>query len=422
MTTTPIAGKFGADLRVGYILKMFPRLSETFILNELLELERQGVELSVYSLRYPNDGRFHGRLGELRLTTEYFRGGKLESSWKAVRALRPEMFTPFERWGEAAEFLRRHSIPGELDVLLRAVLIAARVTEQQIQHLHAHFATSATWMAAVVGMMTGIPYSFTAHAKDIFSDTVSPTLFAELVERAAFAVTVSDYNCEFIRRRVPGVDGDKVIRLYNGIDLDYFQPTTSHSTPQVPHVVSVGRLVPKKGFDRLLRALAICKDGGLQLRATIVGDGPELGNLAALRDTLGLSSLVELPGALPQERVRNLLEHGTFVALACVPDEDGNMDALPTVLLESLAVGLPIVSTRLTGVPEIVGEDGGILVEPGDDDAFAHAIRTLWEQIRSGARPHGAARARAERLFDLRKSAASLRGLYERSVARHALP
>ena len=133
--------------RVAYILKMFPRLSETFILNELLELEHQGLDLSVYSLLYPNDGRFHGRLGELRLAAEYFPRDRPDKSWEAVWRASGTTTPPFERWSEAAGFLRRYSIPGDLDLLLRSALIATRARDQGVTHLHAHFATIATRVA-----------------------------------------------------------------------------------------------------------------------------------------------------------------------------------------------------------------------------------------------------------------------------------
>jgi len=418
---SPETARPDTPLRVGYLLKMFPRLSETFILNEILELERQGVEVSVFSLMHPTDGRFHGRLADLRLTTEYVFRDKPESYWNTLRALPPDEVAPLSRWEEAADFLRRHSIPKDLDMLLRAVLIARRARQLGIQHLHAHFATVATRMAALVGMIADIPFSFTAHAKDIFRETVNRELFRELVDRSAFAITVSDFNHQYIRANTPGLDETKLIRLYNGIDLSFFAPTDTSDAPAIPHVVSIGRLVPKKGFAHLLQALRLCKDDGLRFRASIVGDGEELSRLQSLRDRLELREEVAFLGALPQEEVRRLLADATMMALACVPDQDGNMDALPTVLLEALALDLPIVSTTLTGIPEIVGDEAGVLVSPGDDRGLADAIASLWTSIRDGDRAAGIARARGERLFDLNKNVATLHDFYARSALAGAL-
>ncbi|MFQ5653289.1 MAG: glycosyltransferase, partial [Planctomycetota bacterium] len=360
-------------------------------------------------LMHPSDGRFHGRLGALNLTTEYFPREKPESYWKALQDLGDGGAPGLASWQEPVDFLRRHEIPKDLDMLMRAALIAARAKEQGIQHIHAHFATISTRMAALVNMLTGIPFSFTAHAKDIFRTTVNRELFRELVERAAFAITVSDFNRRYILEKTPGVDAEKVVRLYNGIDLSFFAPPEPRDPPKAPHIVSIGRLVPKKGFHHLLRSLHLAKERGLVFRATIIGEGEQMEGLLGLREELGLSGEVEFPGALPQEEVRRVLRDSTMMALACVPDTDGNMDALPTVLLEALALDLPMVSTTLTGVPEIVGDEAGHLGEPGEELGFAEAMISLWYEIRGGRRRAGICRARGERLFDLRRNASVLR-------------
>ncbi|MDH3626991.1 MAG: glycosyltransferase [Acidobacteriota bacterium] len=405
-----------APLRVGYILKMFPRLSETFVMNELLELERQGADVSVFSLMHPGDGRFHGRLSDLRLTAKYYTSQKPESYWDAIHRLPPELTTPFERWHHAIGFLRRYETPRDLEFLLRALMIASEVRARGIQHLHAHFATISTRMATVVGMLTGVPFSFTAHAKDIFRDTVNRDLFSEMVRRSAFCVTVSDFNRAFILEHTPNIDASKVHRLYNGVDLTQLTSTEDSRSDDVPHIVSVGRLVPKKGFDDLLRALRRVKDDGIRFCVTIAGGGDEWDRLHAIRTELDLEDEVSMPGALPHERVIDLLREADLIALACVPDADGNMDALPTVLLEALALGVPIVSTRLTGIPEIVDDETGVLVTPGDVAALARAIRSVVERSREHTGMQDSCRARAGQLFDLSLNVAELHGRFRRNA------
>jgi glycosyltransferase involved in cell wall biosynthesis len=400
---------------------MFPRLSETFILNEVLELEAQGVEVSATSLMLPNEGRFHGRLSELKLKVQNLPTDKTERYWEVLRALPAEHVAPFSAWDEAVAFMERFGQPKPLLTLLRAAIIGARARAAGVQHLHAHFGTIATRVAMLASMLSGIPYSFTAHAKDIFRATVDRALFAELVNRAAFCITVSDFNRRFILEKTPDADPDKVIRLYNGIDLGFFAPPAEpRPAPEVPHIISVGRLVPKKGFDHLLRALSLAKADGFAPRVTIVGGGEKEAELLALRAELGLQCQVTFTGALPQEQVRALLREATFMALACVPDPDGNMDALPTVMLEALAQDLPLVATTLTGLPEIVGDEAGLLVEPGDDPGLAKALATLWARIQAGEVQPGTSRARAERLFDLRANVAQLRGRFQASAAAGA--
>ncbi len=407
-----------APLRVAYILKMFPRLSETFILNELLEHERQGASVSVFSLMYPVDGRFHGRLSQLKLTTEYLSKGNGAEWWDRIRAYPREFVAPMSRWEECGDFLDRHGIQRGFELLLRAVVIAAEAKRRGVQHFHAHFATVASHVAAMASHLSGIPFSFTAHAKDIFRTTVRRELFKELVDRASFMITVSDFNRRYILEHTPGVDADKVIRLYNGIDLSFFDRDAgvAPAATDRPHIISVGRLVPKKGFDHLLRALAICRDRGLDFTASIIGDGEEQVALEALRAELGLVDRVEFTGALPQEEVRRRMADASLLALACVADTDGNMDALPTVLLEALALDLPIACTTLTGQPEIVGDEAGLMAEPADEPGMARAILEVWEQIQAGSIAPGVARGRAERLFSLQKNAGTLKNYFERSA------
>lgn len=395
----------GSDpLRVCYILKMFPRLSETFILNEILELEERGVEVSVVSLMYPGDGRFHGRVGGLKLSIDCVPRDKPEVYWARIRGELGDHAPQLEQWKPAIELLERHNIPKDFDLLMRAAVIAGLLRQRGVHHVHAHFATISTRVAALVSAMTGITYSFTSHAKDIFRETVDRQLYRELVDRSAFNVTVSDYNREFLMEHTPEIDGDKVRRLYNGIDLDYFRPADAERDTR--HVLSVGRLVPKKGFDVLLRAAKRLANEGSPLHFTIVGDGEDRDALLALQRELRLENTVRFAGALPQERVRTLYDSASITALACVPDEIGNRDALPTTLLESLACGLPAVSTRLTGVPEIVDDEVGAIVEPHRDDQLASAISALTSRVDEGLRAR--CRERAKERFDLRQNVATL--------------
>ena len=391
--------------RIGYVLKMFPRLSETFVLNEILELERQGAEVHVFSLMHPADGRFHAGVADLRTSIRYIASQKLEATWNDIGT--SSAGVNYDAWPDVVEFARRYDFPRQLEFLLRAQTIAQQVIESNVEHLHAHFATIATRMAAAVNMLTGVPFSFTAHAKDIFRTSVDRVLFSELVDRSLFCVTVSDFNKEFILATMPDIDPEKVVRLYNGVDLNRL--TQSHrEDDSVPHVISVGRLVPKKGFDILLRALRLCKDRGRVLRTTIVGDGGESDRLRDLSRELGLERDVTFAGALSHEDTIKRMGQASVVALACTRDDDGNTDALPTVLLEALALGLPIVSTRLAGIPEIVGEECGRLSDPGDVAGFAAGLESTCRDLEQGRDVATEARRRCERRFSLQTNAGAL--------------
>lgn len=412
----PTSSELDSPLHVAYLLKMFPRLSETFILNEVLELERQGVEVQVFSLMPPGDGKFHGSISELKLTIRYIPREKPEAFWARLGEFEPDLVPSMDRWEPAVEFLRKYRIPKDLDMLLRALIIGAEAKKSGVQHIHAHFATISTRMAALVNLLYDIPFSFTCHAKDIFRVTVDRELFRDLVAKSSFAITVSDFNRNFILENTPGVDSEKIIRLYNGIDLNFFETPTEPLKTDPLEIVSVGRLVPKKGFDHLLNALSMLKSGNINFHTTIIGDGEEKARLQQQCQGLGLDDKVEFTGALPIEEVRRRCADSSMMVLGCVPDTDGNMDALPTVLLEALALDLPIVTTTLTGCPEIVGADAGVLVEPGNPEALAKSISTLANKIQEGGIDRGTARARAEQLFDLSTNVSTLRGHFLKSA------
>ena len=412
----PTSSELDSPLHVAYLLKMFPRLSETFILNEVLELERQGVEVQVFSLMPPGDGKFHGSISELKLTIRYIPREKPEAFWARLGEFEPDLVPSMDRWEPAVEFLRKYRIPKDLDMLLRALIIGAEAKKSGVQHIHAHFATISTRMAALVNLLYDIPFSFTCHAKDIFRVTVDRELFRDLVANSSFAITVSDFNRNFILENTPGVDSEKIIRLYNGIDLNFFETPTEPLKTDPLEIVSVGRLVPKKGFDHLLNALSMLKSGNINFHTTIIGDGEEKARLQQQCQGLGLDDKVEFTGALPIEEVRRRCADSSMMVLGCVPDTDGNMDALPTVLLEALALDLPIVTTTLTGCPEIVGADAGVLVEPANPEALAKSISTLANKIQEGGIDRGTARARAEQLFDLSTNVSTLRGHFLKSA------
>ena len=414
-----ISSEPDSSIHVAYLLKMFPRLSETFILNEVLELERQGAKIDVFSLMAPGDGRFHGNLSQLKLAVRCVPREKPESLWSKIWNLEPGLVPPLEQWETAVEFIRRNRFPRDLDMLLRALLIGAQAKSLGVQHFHAHFATISTRMAALVNLLYQIPFSFTCHAKDIFRETVDRRLFKELVDLSTFAITVSDFNRNYIIEKTPDVDPDKIIRLYNGINLDFFEPSIREPETDPVHMISVGRLVPKKGFDHLLQALSILQNKGVKFKATIVGDGEEETKLQEMSHRLQLDQCVHFTGGLSIEEVRKHCAESAMMVLACVPDADGNMDALPTVLLEALALDLPIVTTTLTGCPEIVGEDAGLLVEPANPQALADAIERITLKIKNGELVKGTARNRAQRLFDLSTNVSTLRGHFERSISKN---
>ena len=412
----------GRGPRVAYVLKMFPRLSETFVLNEILELERQGATVSVHSLKKPDEGRFHPAVSRLRAPVRYAAEFKLASIWAGLKGSPLLAGRTRERLGSAIAFLLALDVSEPWQRLAEAIDLAERALAGRVEHFHAHFATSATEVAMIASAITGIPYSFTAHAKDIYRETVSPALFSEKVRRARFAVTVTDAGATFIRRKLLRGDaslGAKVRLLYNGIDLDWFSPAPPPSASGAdaagpPLVLSTGRLVEKKGFPVLLDACGLLARRRVPFRCEIAGDGEEREALERRARRLGLDGNVAFLGALTHDAVRERLRAASVVALPCVVGADGNRDSLPTVLLEGLACGLPVVSTRVGGIGEIVDTGkNGYLVAPGDAGALARAIEKVLDDPARAKRLGAAAREKALARFDLAANVATLRAWFE---------
>ncbi len=386
------------DAPIAYILKRFPRFSETFILNELLAHEAAGYKTRVYSLLAPPEEPRHARLADLKADVMILK----------VHGKGPDGVPPS---GDEALFSGK--TPQEIGALLRkASAIAADAKACGITHFHAHFGSDTTTVACLAARAIGGTYSFTAHAKDIYHTYVTPAADAEMrrakLREAAFVATVSDYNARHLSDLCPEA---RVIRLYNGIDLAAFRPVVS-ADQRPGNLIAVGRMVPKKGFDVLLEACALLKARNVPFSLSLIGSGPLEEALRAQRASLGLEDSVSMDGALPQEALIDKMGTAQAAVLPCVVTESGDRDGLPTVLLEAMARGLPVVTTTVSGGPEIV-RDGltGRLCAPGDAPSLADALGDVLSVPERAHLMGQAGRRRAEELFDLKTNAGRLRRL-----------
>lgn len=392
-----ISGAGSGGTRVGYVTKMFPRFSETFVLTELLQVERLGYEVKIFSLRPPADGRFHAKLAELRAPVTY-----LTSSGIKAADLWSELVAATEELGDLgahlAELLRLDSRSA-----VQAVQLARHCRRLGLTHLHAHFASAGTSVARVAARIAGISYGFTAHAKDIYCD-VDPDDLRRKLRDAVDVVTVSDFNRAHLTEAY-GADADRVRRVYNGLDLSAFPFAEPMERPAT--IAAVGRLVEKKGFDTLLDALALLLADGHQVDLVLVGSGALEAELREQAGRLGLADRVTMLGGLPQHRVAEIVANAAVFAAPCVVADDGNRDGLPTVLLEAMALGTPCVATPVTGIPEIIEHEvTGLLVGERDPRALADALGRMIEDpvLRVGLAK--AARDLVETEFDARRQAA----------------
>lgn len=394
-------------MKIAYILKMYPRFSETFIVNEILELERQGVDVRIYSLRKPDDGRFHAQLALVKANVVYTpeypdkEPERVQAAEETVRAAYPERYLALRAFAES----RGH--PYAIKRFQQACIIAAHLLAHPVHAMHAHFASSASRVANYVQQLIGLPYSITAHAKDIYHEDVQISSLQGKIRNARFVVTVSRFNQAHLQALMGDQPAD-IRCLYNGIYRDRFQPGTD-SERQPNLILGVGRLVEKKGFADLIRACHLLRQWGIAFRCEIIGKGDLRDSLQALIDELDLADQVKLIGPQPQDGVLEAYRRSTVFALPCIIGSDGNRDGLPTVLLEAMATGLPVVSTALTGIPEIIDHDeNGLIVPPGDPESLAHALASLLQNHAYRALMGQEARQKVARAFDVQLSVAQL--------------
>jgi colanic acid/amylovoran biosynthesis glycosyltransferase len=398
-------------VKIGYVVKRYPRYSETFIVNEILAHEAAGVELEIFSVLPPEDGHFQDVISRVRAPVTYLpsKGLKVAEFWSVLEQA-GEIFP--DGW------LSLEAARGEdVRYVYQAVVLAREARLRAISHLHAHFATAATTVARLAARFAGLPYTFTAHAKDIFHESVRPADLRRKLADAAVAVTVSDYNIAYLRESY-GPAARHVRRIYNGLDLERFPYRSPRERP--PRIVGVGRLVEKKGFVDLIEACAILADEGRRFTCRIVGAGEQEVELRARIAGLGLEDRVELLGPRPQSELVRLVQGAAVLAAPCVVGADGNRDGLPTVLLEAMALGTPCVSTDVTGIPEVIRDrETGLMVPQRDPAALAGSIGRLLEEPDLRVRLAERARRLVEEEFDVNHNAAQLREVFQTAGTAH---
>jgi len=370
--------------KIAYVVKRYPRFSETFIVNEILAHEAAGHLVEIISLYPPNDTHFQDAISRVRAPVTYLNADGLKAAefWNALESAAKSL--P-ELWLQLAS-----ARGAEVREVYQAVRLARIVRERGISLLHAHFASTATEVARLASRFAGIPFTFTAHAKDIFHESANADDLRRKLSEAATVITVSDFNVAHLRREF-GPAARNVRRLYNGLHLDRFTFTSPER--RAHKIISVGRLIEKKGFEILINACALLAKRGVEFSCDIVGTGERESALRTQINTLGLNDHVQLIGPRPQTEVIEQVRSAAVFAAPCVVGADGNADGLPTVLLEAMALGTPCVSTDVTGIPEVIRhEDTGLQVAQHDAEGLADALERLLTD--AALRVHLAAKAR----------------------------
>jgi glycosyltransferase involved in cell wall biosynthesis len=391
-------------VRVGYIVKRYPRYSETFIVTEILAHEAAGLDIEIFSLSPPNDTHFQDVISRVRAPVTYLTcdGLKAVDFWNVLQQLGASSSDCWSMLESARGY--------EVKEVHQAIQLALLSQARGITHLHAHFATSATSVARLAARFAGIGFTFTAHAKDIFHQSVVEADLRQKLADADATITVSDYNARFLRGKF-GADAARVKRVYNGLDLANLRFESPDSRP--PLILAAGRLVEKKGFADLINACALLAADGQSFHCKIVGAGELEAALRAQIERKKLQEHVELLGPRPQRDVFELIRSAAVFAAPCVVGEDANRDGLPTVILEAMALGTPCVSTNVTGIPEVLRDGAtGLMVPQRDPHALAAACATLLDDAALRARLAAAAHELVEIEFDIQRNAARQRDVF----------
>ncbi|MDQ2674358.1 MAG: glycosyltransferase [Chloroflexota bacterium] len=392
-----------ASPRITYVIGTYPQLTTTFIDREISALVKRGVDVRIVSMRRPatppsGDQSMLAQRTEYILPPQPLRMGMAQVRWLVrrpmtyLRTLAFLLTRPHEhgsRLRTAAHFLM-------------GVEVADRLRDRADGRLHAHFADRAATVALVAGRLLGIGYSLTAHANDIY---LQPTLLPTKIGQSRVTITCTEHNLQYLRERTRPAAREKLRRIYHGLELERY--VNLERTPAQPAtVVSVGQLKEKKGLRDLVDAIAVLRDGGMDVRCRIIGDGPLRSELTERIERHRLSERVDLTGALPHDAVIAHYREATIFALPCVVAGDGDRDGIPNAILEAMASAIPVVSTPVSGIPEVVEHEAtGLLTPPADAQGLADALRRLLLDEELRERLGREARARVVDAFDVDRNA-----------------
>jgi glycosyltransferase involved in cell wall biosynthesis len=402
------------------VLKGYPRISETFISNEILLLEEIGFRIHLFSMRRPRENFSHASVTRIRAAVDYLPESLLRPLPRLLycntrlAANIPDRYLAalkvavrrFSRTRKAATF--KH-------LLQAGYLVQRLLPGKNVVHLHAHFAHSPASVAMFAGLLSGLDFSFTAHAKDIY--TSDPIQLREKLALARFVVTCTDYNRTNLQA-LAGTRSAAVHRVYHGVDTGLFAASRDSCGDRGQNrLLTVARLTAKKGIPTVLKALALLRDRGLRIEHTLIGDGEERAKILKLADRLGLQGTTRWLGTLPHEVVLQHYRRADVFVLGCEVAANGDRDGIPNVLLESMAMGVPVVATSISAIPELV-ESGttGLLVPPGEPEKLADALARMLSDrpLRQKVIENGMQKVRQH--FDNRVLIKDLAAIYRQSV------
>ena len=405
--------------RMAYVASQFPKLTETFILREVMKMEERGFVVSVYSIRPRPTTKMHAAALPYLERTHYapWFGLPHIAAFFSLAVRRPAGV--LRGLGFLAHDSLRHARHPMLVVKNifagpKMFLFTRDMERREVAHIHGHFANIPTTLAAFAARVLGIRYSFTGHAWDIFLPRNQDGL-ADKIHGAVFVATCTGFNAKLLQGLCYEGDRAKIMLNHHGLDLSLYRPAAARDAARI---VAGGSLVEQKGLSYLVDAAAQLRDRGLDFEIEMVGDGPLRDELSAQISRLELANVVKMVGSMPHEELMERMRTAAMVVLPSIETSDGFMDGIPNILIESLALAVPVVSSRLSGIPELVTDgETGLLVEQKDAAALAGALETLLRDPARGTAMGRAGRARVEIMFDLDRNTAALVERFEKILA-----
>jgi glycosyltransferase involved in cell wall biosynthesis len=403
------------SLRLAYIIGTYPGVTTTFIDREIRVLRQWGVDLQTVSIRRPAPGvPLSAEQREVQQNTIYL----LPVDWWnfIMGNLYWGLLRPLVYFGTLIYLLGRPhpSLKDWFKTSLHfaeGVYAAYLLRGQSLDRLHAHFIDRAATVALVAGRLLNLPYSVTAHANSIYTNKV---LLYEKMNEASFVVTVSEFNRSYLLDAYPGLDPNKIHVLHPWVDMSHFQPPPTRPSHDMLRILSVGRLVEKKGHQYLVEACHLLQAKGFDFECRIIGNGPLKSELQAGIERHKLEKHVYLLGAQPQTEVLANLGWCDVFVLACVIAKDGDRDGMPVSLAEAMAMAVPVVSCQILGIGEIVRPKAGLLVPPRDARALSEALQTIYALSESDRAEMGRrGRAVVDADFNLLEGTRQLMALFQ---------
>jgi glycosyltransferase involved in cell wall biosynthesis len=397
---------------IGIVTKVFPKLSESFILEEVLGLERRGLTLHVIALNGTDSQLAHARAAHVRapITTPPTRG--LARVGHMLWVHLAQGFTRPRDYLRAFKFARQHRDAGWWRAFTRAIWLADVCRREGIATLHVHFASEPAAIAEIAHAYCHIPFSVSSHAKDIYC--AAPKTLQRKLSAARFVATCTCANLTYLQQEIaPSVP---LHRVYHGIDTALFCPGQGvihlADVGAPPLILAVGRLRPKKGFATLIRAVHHLRQRDVPVRCAIIGYGPELELLQALIADLDLAQQIDILGPFTHEVLIDWYRRATLFCLPCEIQADGDRDGIPNVMLEAMAMALPVITTPVSGIPEVITHgDNGWLVPPQNPTELAQAITELLAAPARCAALGKQARRTVMSMFDSDRNLAALETL-----------